>query len=70
MSARRAPPGARATAPKRLRAAGTFGAQLWTSGLAANRANLERFIGFMVDQRLLERPVPVDALFHPSVHGT
>lgn len=52
---------------ERLRAAGRFGSQLWTSGVAANRANLERFIGFMVDQRLLDRPVPVDALFHPSV---
>ncbi len=52
---------------ERLRAAGKFAGQLWTSGVAANRANLERFIGFMVDQRLLERPLPVDALFHPSV---
>lgn len=55
---------------ERLRAAGRFGAGLWTSGVAANRANLERFIGFMVDQRILERPVPVDRLFHPSVLDT
>lgn len=55
---------------ERLRSAGRFGSQLWTSGVAANRANLERFIGFMVDQRVLERPVAVDALFHPSVLQT
>ena len=38
--------------------------------LARHFESLERFIGFMVDQRLLERPVPVDTLFHPSVLAT
>ncbi len=52
------------------RAQGKFAGQLWTSGVKANRANLERFIGFMVDQRLLERPVAVESLFHPSVLDT
>ncbi len=52
------------------RARGQFAKQLWTSGVKANRANIERFIGFMVDQKLLERPLPVESLFHPSVLGT
>ena len=47
-----------------------LGPDPWTSGLRANRPNLERFIGWMVDQRLLERAVPVDALFHPTVLDT
>jgi 4,5-dihydroxyphthalate decarboxylase len=53
---------------ERQRAA--LGSDPWTSGLRANRANLERFIGWMVDQRLLERPVPVESLFHSSVLDT
>jgi 4,5-dihydroxyphthalate decarboxylase len=47
-----------------------LGEDPWTEGLAANRANLERFIDDMVDQRLLEKPVAVDSLFHASVLGT
>lgn len=47
-----------------------LGSDPWTAGVAANRANLERFIGWMVDQRLLERPIPVESLFHPSVVDT
>ena len=39
----------------------------WVSGLAANRANLERFVEYMVDQRLIDRPIPVESLFHESV---
>ena len=42
----------------------------WQSGLRANRANLERFIGYMVDQQLIERPIEVDSLFHSSVLQT
>lgn len=52
------------------RQSGMLGTDPWTSGVAANRANLERFIGWMVDQRLLEHPVPVESLFHPSVMDT
>lgn len=48
----------------------SLGADPWTAGLRANRANLERFIADMADQRLLERPVPVESLFHPSVLDT
>lgn len=48
----------------------SFDGDLWPSGLAANRACLERFIGFMVDQELLPEAVPVETLFHESVLGT
>ena len=43
---------------------------LFPSGLAANRKNLEQFIGYMVDQRLIDEPMPVDDLFHESVLDT
>ena len=42
----------------------------WTMGVGANRANLERFIGYSFDQGIIDRPMPVEALFHPSVHAT
>lgn len=48
----------------------TLGADPWTSGFKANRANLEQFIAYMVDQRLLEKPVAVESLFHESVLDT
>ncbi|NQU72185.1 MAG: 4,5-dihydroxyphthalate decarboxylase [Rhodospirillales bacterium] len=44
----------------------TLGADPWKSGIAANRINLERFIGYSHDQRLIEQPIPVDSLFHES----
>ncbi len=44
-----------------------LGADPWPSGLAANRANLEQFIGYCFDQRLIEAPIAVESLFHPSV---
>lgn len=47
-----------------------LGPDPWTGGLRANRANLEQFIAYMVDQRLLEKPVPVDSLFHSSLWET
>jgi 4,5-dihydroxyphthalate decarboxylase len=48
----------------------TLGPDPWTSGLKANRANLEQFIGYMVDQRLLPEPVAVESLFDPSLVET
>ena len=42
----------------------------WVSGLAANRANLERFIEYMADQTLIDAPVPVESLFHETVLAT
>ncbi len=43
---------------------------LWPLGVAANRANLERFIGYSLDQGIIDRRLEVEELFHPSVHGT
>ncbi|MEE8187911.1 MAG: hypothetical protein V3T80_01770 [Kiloniellales bacterium] len=48
----------------------TFGADPWPSGLAANRANLERFIAYVADQKLIDAPIPVESLFHESVLDT
>ena len=42
----------------------------WVSGLSANRANLERFIEYVADQRLIDEPIPVESLFHESVLDT
>ena len=47
-----------------------FDDELWPSGLAKNRANLHRFIDYMVDQQLLNEGVEVDPLFHKGVLGT
>ncbi len=44
-----------------------FGADIWPSGLAANRASLERFMKYLTDQTLIDAPYPVEELFHPSV---
>jgi len=48
----------------------SLGDDPWPSGLAANRANLERFIGYCADQGLIDTPMPVESLFHESVLGT
>ena len=47
-----------------------FGADIWPSGLAANRACLERFMKYLTDQTLIDAPYPVEELFHPSVRDT
>ena len=47
-----------------------MGADLFPSGLAANRANLENFIGHVADQGLIDQPLPVESLFHESVLDT
>lgn len=44
-----------------------FGADIWPSGLAANRASVERFMKYLTDQTLIEKPYPVEELFHESV---
>lgn len=41
----------------------TLGDDLFPSGLRANRTNLERFMGYLQDQRLLARPMTVEQLF-------
>ncbi|MDA0653636.1 MAG: ABC transporter substrate-binding protein [Proteobacteria bacterium] len=43
---------------------------LWPVGFAANRANIERFIGYSHDQGLIDRRLSPDALFHASVLET
>jgi len=47
-----------------------FGDDPWTNGLAANRKNLERFIGYSHDQRLIAAPYPAERLFHESTHAS
>ncbi len=47
-----------------------MGGDPWTSGLAANRKNLERFIEYAHDQRLIDAPVDVEDLFHESTWQT
>ncbi len=48
----------------------TMAPDLWPSGLAANRKNLERFIGRVADQKLIDEPIPVETLFPSSVLNT
>jgi 4,5-dihydroxyphthalate decarboxylase len=47
-----------------------MGDNLWTSGLKANRVNLQHFMENMVDQGLVEKSLPIEDLFHPSVLDT
>ena len=43
---------------------------LWPTGFAANKSNIERFIGYSHDQGLIDRLLPPDSLFHDSVLNT
>jgi 4,5-dihydroxyphthalate decarboxylase len=47
-----------------------FGGDIWPSGLKVNRDNVERFMNYLTDQTLIEKPYPVEQLFHPSVLDT
>lgn len=47
-----------------------LGSDPWTSGFAANQKNLEQFIGYSHDQRLIDAPYPAERLFHESVLDT
>jgi 4,5-dihydroxyphthalate decarboxylase len=40
-----------------------FGDDPWPHGVDRNRANLERFIGYSLDQSLIERKITVEELF-------
>ncbi|MFM1815976.1 MAG: 4,5-dihydroxyphthalate decarboxylase [Pseudomonadota bacterium] len=40
-----------------------LGPDLWPDGIDANRANLERFMGYSVDQGLMSQKLDVDGLF-------
>ena len=41
----------------------------WPSGLAANRRNLEDFVRYSMDQRLIDRPVAIEQMFHKSTQN-
>lgn len=47
-----------------------FGADPWPSGFKANRKNLEQFISYSHDQRLIASTYPAERLFHPSTYDT
>jgi len=47
-----------------------LGSDPWTSGFAANKKNLEQFIGYSHDQRLIDAPYPAERLFHDSLLDT
>jgi 4,5-dihydroxyphthalate decarboxylase len=47
-----------------------YGDDPWRNGLAANRKNLERFIGYSHDQRLIAAPFAAERLFHESTHAS
>lgn len=43
-----------------------LGTDLWPSGLEANHKNIEDFIGFCADQKLIDVALSAEDLFHPS----
>ena len=47
-----------------------FGPDPWSYGLSANRQVLETLVAYMVEQGLLERALPVDEVFAPSVRDS
>jgi 4,5-dihydroxyphthalate decarboxylase len=46
-----------------------FGGDPWASGLRRNRANLEMFMSYSLDQGLMEKLLSVEDLFHPKSIG-
>lgn len=44
-----------------------LGRDLWPNGIAKNRANLDRFMAYSLDQGLLAQPISVDSLFAERV---
>lgn len=47
-----------------------LGPDLWPVGVAKNRPNLERFVGYSHDQGLIPEPLAVEALFAASLRKT
>lgn len=47
-----------------------LGTNPWTDGLAANRKNLDQFINYSYDQRLIEGVFNCEELFHEFVLDT
>jgi 4,5-dihydroxyphthalate decarboxylase len=48
----------------------SLGTDIWPIGVAANRANLARFIEDMVDQKLISQLIPIEQLFCKSTIDT
>lgn len=49
---------------------GLLGDDPWPYGVRRNRANLERFMGYSLDQGLMEKRLSVEDLFVPTTHDT
>jgi 4,5-dihydroxyphthalate decarboxylase len=47
-----------------------FGADPWPHGIKKNRANLERFISYSLDQQLIDKQLGVEELFAESTLGS
>lgn len=47
-----------------------FGADPWPHGIEKNRANLERFISYSLDQQLIDKQLEVEELFAESTLGS
>jgi 4,5-dihydroxyphthalate decarboxylase len=47
-----------------------LGEDPWPYGVKGNRANLERFMGYSLDQGLMSRKMPVGELFHETTINT
>ena len=47
-----------------------LGEDPWPYGVKKNRANLERFMGYSLDQGLMEKKLAVEELFAPTTHDT
>ncbi len=47
-----------------------FGKDPWPNGVKRNRTNLERFMGYSLDQGLMEKKLSVEELFAESVLDT
>jgi len=48
----------------------TLGEDPWPYGVSRNRANLERFMGYSLDQGLMARKMAVEELLHESMRDT
>jgi 4,5-dihydroxyphthalate decarboxylase len=47
-----------------------FGDDPWPHGIEKNRANLERFIGYSLDQELIEKKIAVEDMFAANTRGS
>lgn len=47
-----------------------LGTDPWSNGFKVNRKNVQQYIAYASDQRLISEPFPAERLFHPSTHDT